>query len=257
VADTVDVAAGVYTALIATKDLGAAGHAQRIAVVEFETPAGDTLIVDTETVKGLKVVLAHKLAAGNGTDILDSISATGVVAHGVALDSDVELRPFLGGAAAVAFGATPTPVTAATLSHLIATRHGIPWMLGGHPNQITREFHITAAKTDADLLGAVAGTDKVVVTKLLVTVSKATTVNVGVRIGFAAATLPAAADAGTGAVGIVGSHAAIEPGFGFTTGDGSAPIGIGAAGEELRITSDAPTTGALRVVVTYFTVVES
>jgi hypothetical protein len=37
-------------------------------------------------------------------------------------------------------------------------------------------------------------------------------------------------------------------------GDGSGILGIGADNEDLRITNEVPTTGALRVTVSYYTI---
>jgi hypothetical protein len=215
---------------------------------DVKTPAGTSVMVDEATVKGVGVALADALTADG-----DSIGVSGDEAH----DAAITTHPVLIGMQGVNFGANPTAITAGRKARILGTREGIPFVLGGHPAQQTRELSITAAKTNADLLGAVDASHKIVVTKLTVTVSKAATVNVAVRIGFAAATLPAAADAGTGAAGIIGSHDGIAPGGGFTTGEGGAAIGIGAVDEELRITSGAPTNGVLRVVVTYHLIAES
>ena len=40
---------------------------------------------------------------------------------------------------------------------------------------------------------------------------------------------------------------------GFTVGDGSGILGVGADNEDLRITSGTPTTGSLDINISYFT----
>ena len=93
-----------------------------------------------------------------------------------------------------------------------------------------------------------------VVTKCTATVDNATTVDVGVRIGFGASTLPTEPTDGNSTTGIIMAHDGIAPGSGVVEGSGAGIIGIGGDGEELRITNEVPTTGSLKVVVTYYTV---
>jgi hypothetical protein len=44
------------------------------------------------------------------------------------------------------------------------------------------------------------------------------------------------------------------PGSGLSRGDGSGILGVGADGEDLRITAEAPTSGSASLVVSYYTV---
>jgi hypothetical protein len=173
------------------------------------------------------------------------------VAGNVAHDGADSGNPLKVGAKAVAHGANPTAVAAADRTDLYANRHGIAFGIGGHPNVIVKEFEFTSAQTDAALV-TVSGGTIIVVTQVSATASNANTVNVGVRIGFAAATLSAASSSGV--TGIVLSHPKLAAGSGVVEGNGAGIIGIGADGEDLRITSDAPTTGALRVLVRYYTI---
>lgn len=166
-------------------------------------------------------------------------------------DSSTLPRPVLRGAKAVAHGSNPTAVAADDLTHLHANRHGIPYSIGGHPNVITEEFHFTTAQTNAALVTVGVGT-KIVVTAIDATLDHATSVDVGVRVGFAVATLTAASSSGV--TGIVLSHPGLAAGSGLARGNGSGIIGVGADNEDLRITSEVPTDGALRVTVTYFTI---
>jgi hypothetical protein len=66
-----------------------------------------------------------------------------------------------------------------------------------------------------------------------------------VIIGFGATNTPTAA-------GVVAAHDGIPPGGGLNTGDGSGILGVGADGEDLRITST--TTGTISVVISYYTI---
>ncbi len=160
-------------------------------------------------------------------------------------------NPLKQGYRASSFGAAPTNVDAADRVDALASRQGIPFYLGGHPNIVSEEFNFTTAQTDAALITVSAGTI-IVVTGIDATVDNVTSVDVGVRIGFATATLTAVSTSGI--IGIVLSHPGIAPGSGIVKGSASGIIGIGDDNEDLRLTSEVPTSGALRIVVTYYTV---
>jgi hypothetical protein len=133
----------------------------------------------------------------------------------------------------------------------------LPFSVGGDPGVITRTAYISAAtgaQTDASIVGTIATGTRVVVTAIMVTVDSATTAagGVAVKLGFGASTLPA--DAAGGANGILLDHKGIAAGSGIVIGDGSGILGIGADGEELRLTCEAPTGGGLSVTISYFTV---
>ena len=106
------------------------------------------------------------------------------------------------------------------------------------------EVHFTSAQTDQAISPTIAATERLLVHGLYVSVGKDVTVNVALRIGFAAATLTAVS--GSGVAGILATHSALEPGAVFY----GLP-GLGAAGQELRFTCGAPTTGAIRVNYLY------
>jgi len=112
------------------------------------------------------------------------------------------------------------------------------------PAVVTLEAAYTTAQTDTAIVSATAP-DKVVVTSILVVVDNANTVDVGYRIGFGATATPTT-------TGVVSSHPGLAAGTGVQRGDGSGVLGVGAAGEDLRITSEVPTGGSLRVVVSYY-----
>ena len=172
--------------------------------------------------------------------LLGASMAAGDVAH----DGTDSGNPLKVGAKALAHGANPTAVAAGDRTDLYANRHGIPFVVGGHPNVIPHRVNYTAAQTDTAIITVSSGT-KIVVTRILATADNANTVDVAVRIGFGAATTP------TGA-GVLAAHPGIPAGAGFATGDGSGILGVGADGEDLRITSEVPTSGSIDVTISYY-----
>lgn len=175
-------------------------------------------------------------------DLAGNTMSVGNIAHdGVDAGNPVKV-----GAIAIAHGTNPTAVAAADRTNLYANRAGIPFVLGGHPNIITLEAAYTAAQTDVAIVTVGAGA-KIVVTAIAALCDNANTVDVGFRIGFAAATTPTT-------TGVVLTHPGVSPGSGYNRGDGSGILGVGADGEDLRITSEVPTTGSIRILVSYFTI---
>lgn len=150
------------------------------------------------------------------------------------------------GTFAVAHGANPTDVTAGDKVHNIANRAGVPFVIGGHPNVVTIAAAYTAASDDVAIITVSAGT-KIVVTQVQVTADNANTVDVGFYIGFGTANTPTT-------TGVVATHPGLAPGSGISRGDGSGILGIGGDGEDLRIDNEVPTTGSIRVLVSYYTI---
>lgn len=181
----------------------------------------------------------------------NDVFVDGSVAHD-SPDSDGG-GPVKVGNKAIAHGANPTAVAANDRTDWYANRHGVPFILGGHPNIITKEHHFTTANTNFALTTATAG-QKIVVTEVEATVGNATTVNVQCRVGFGTTTLAGTSTAG--ATGIILSHPNIAPGGGMVVGNGAGIVGIGADQEDLRVTSAVPTSGALRIGYKYF-IIES
>lgn len=159
--------------------------------------------------------------------------------------ADSLTAPIKLGARATSFSSTPvTAVGSDDRTNLYATRAGQLFTLGGSPHIVTLEANYTAAQTNVAVVTA-SGTEKIVVTQIQVLVSNATTVSPQCRVGFATATTPTT-------TGVVLTHPGISPGGGVSRGDGAGVLGAGALDEDLRITCDAPTSGALRVLVSYF-----
>lgn len=110
---------------------------------------------------------------------------------------------------------------------------------------VTIRANYTSAQTDTAIVTVSAGT-RIVVTRCSVLADHANTVDVQARIGFGTANTPTT-------TGVVFSHPGIAPGSGVVEGSGAGILGAGASNEDLRITSEAPTTGSIDVMVTYYT----
>jgi len=121
------------------------------------------------------------------------------------------------------------------------------------PSVLTRSNKVLAsdgAQTNAALVSTTS--NQIVLTRLSIACSHANSVDVAVKVGFAAATLGSSTLAGTD--GIVYESGAILAGGGITMGDGSGILAIGASGEDLRLTCGVPTGGAVDISYSYYTV---
>ena len=113
----------------------------------------------------------------------------------------------------------------------------------------SEEFHFTAAATNAPLI-TVDTSERIVITKCSAMVDNACSVDVGVRVALASATIAAVASGGVS--GVVLSHPGVAAGSGVVEEAGGASIGEGDSGDDVRLTSEVPTGGSLRVIVNYF-----
>jgi hypothetical protein len=233
---------------------------QRVTIATNDlVPVSDnsgSLTVDAPLATPVNVQIGNAtLAAGvideTGSGAVDALAVGGGTAHD-AVDSG---NPQKMGAKAVSHGSNPAAVAAADRTNLYANVAGIPFYLGGHPNIISAEYYTTGAQTDDNILPTIAGGTIYVITGITVIASAANTVQVSVRIGFGASTVPAQGASGADAVAkVILSHPNIPAGSGFVKGNSGGIVGIGGDGEELRITCSAPTTGSLIVQVDYFTI---
>lgn len=172
-------------------------------------------------------------------------STGGQYVHGgIAHDAADSGNPIKMGGKAVAHS-TPTAVAAGDRTDWYFNRHGIPFVIGGHPNVVTLEAAYTAAQTNTAIITISTGSI-IVVTASEVTADNANTNDTGFRVGFGTASTPTT-------TGVVSSHPGVAAGGGVVKGNGSAIIGKGADNEDYRITSEDP-GGALRVVTTYYTI---
>jgi hypothetical protein len=147
---------------------------------------------------------------------------------------------------AIAHGSSPTAVAADDRTDAYANRHGVPFVLGGHPNIVTLRANYTAAQSNTAIIDN-ATSNKIVVTRISALCDNANTVDVAVLIGFGTVSTPTTA-------GVLLSHPGIAPGSGVVEGNGSGILGVGGSDADLRITSEVPTGGSLDVVVSYFTI---
>lgn len=209
------------------------------------TPTG-TQDVNLKQVNGQTVDVGTG-AAGTGTQrVTTSTDSTVQVVGNVAHDGIDSGNPVKVGNKAIAFGANPTAVASGDRTDAYANVAGIQFVLGGHPNIITFEAAYTSAQTDASIVTISTG-NKIVVTEVEALCDNANTVNVGVRVGFGTASTPTT-------TGVVLTHPGIAPGSGVVRGNGSGILGVGADNEDLRVTSQVPTGGSLRILVSYFTI---
>lgn len=147
------------------------------------------------------------------------------------------------GGSVVAYGSNPDEADAADAAVFLMNRHRMQHVSLGHPNLITFEAAYTAAQTNTAIVSVSTGT-KIVVVGLSVTADNANTVDVGYRIGFATATTPTTTD-------VIQSHPGLSAGSGQVDDVLWLP---GGDDEDVRITSEVPTTGSIRVVLRYFTI---
>lgn len=152
----------------------------------------------------------------------------------------------IAGAVAVAHGSNPDAADALDAVATITNRHRVPFSIGGHPNIVSlKHTTITTAVTDAAII-TVSGGTKIVVTGITATLDNASTVFPTLLVGFGAANTPTT-------TGVILAHGGVPAGGGVNRGDGSGIIGIGADGEDLRVTTTGNATGnGLQIVVTYF-----
>jgi hypothetical protein len=198
------------------------------------------------TTSGFGYVRARVSAYTSGTVVITAVASART--SGVFLN--FPLPPSAG--LAVAHGANPTAVAAGLRNDLLSNRAGVPFHIGGHPNIVTYGMSITTAVTNA-IIGPTVGLGaKFVATGLTVTADNANTVFPSVVIGFGTASAPAFA--GTpGTAKILGGHPGVPAGGGFSRGDGSGMLGVGADDEEVRITTVGTVTG-LYVVLQGYTI---
>jgi hypothetical protein len=256
-ADGVAITAGAGTTIL-TDDTGAGGHAQ-VVKLAISTDGSGTLI-PADATNGIDVDVTR--VSGNVTVVNGGTFATQV--DGAALtalqliDDPVfaddaaytvgTSKVMMAGVLAVAHGSNPDAADALDAGAPIANRHRVPFMIGGHPNVLTlKHTTITTAVTDAAIVTISTGS-KIVVTRLTVTLDSASTVFPSVIIGFGTASTPTT-------TGVLASHGGVPAGGGFTIGDGSGIIGVGADNEDLRVTTVGNATGnGMQITVSYYTI---
>jgi hypothetical protein len=228
---TADAGAGTFT-------VDGSGVTQPISAVSLPLPTG-------AATAAAQLPDGHNVTVDNAT-----IAMVGNVADDAA-DSG---NPVKIGFKAREFNSDPDTMTANNdRVDAIATAQGIQFVLGGHPNPITREYMTTAAQTNDEIIATVAAGSQIVITQIDATVDNSTSVDVQVRIGFGATgTVPTEPTSGNTVDGMVLSHPGIAGGSGISKGNGGGILAVGGDGLELGITNSVPTGGKLTVVVTYY-----
>lgn len=158
---------------------------------------------------------------------------------------------------AVSHGVNPSGSNINQASYQLMNCHHIPFMIGGHPNIITRTAYISdsdGAQTNVSIVGTIASGTKLVLTSLNINADGANTSSggVAVKLGFGSSTIPA--DSASGANKIIFDHKGINAGSSVVIGNGNGIIGIGGDGEELRLTCEDPTSGGISVTINYYTI---
>lgn len=155
-------------------------------------------------------------------------------------------NPVKVGRVAVSHGTNPAAVSSSQRTNTYANVHGIPFVIGGHPNVQCIRQNFTSSALNNKLVSISAGS-KLVVTRVAALLDKGCSVNVSVVVGFGSSSTPTT-------TGVVGSHPNIDPGGGFTAGDGSGILGVGGDGQSLFVTCSPPTGGSLDVLASYYQV---
>lgn len=201
---------------------------------------------------------AIKNAAGStinaATDELGDGSFAPKICGTVDHDAADASPPVKVGHVAIAHGTNPTAVAAADRTNWYSNRAGVPFVIGGHPNIVTKGHLIAdgdGAQTDMALIGSISSGTKIVLTRLSAVCDNANSGDCAITIGFGATNTPVPDLDGTVGVVVNGSF---DGGAGITIGDGSGMIAIGGDGEELRITCSDPVAGNIRVSYSYYTI---
>lgn len=153
-------------------------------------------------------------------------------------------KVMMAGAQAVAHSSAPDAADALDAVTTITNRHRVQFVIGGHPNILTlKHTTITTAVTDAAIVTQGSG-GKIVVTRITCTLDAASTVFPSVIIGFGPTNTPTT-------TGVLVSHGGVMGGF--TVGDGSGMLGVGADGDDLRVTTVGnATSNGLQITVSYY-----
>ena len=122
------------------------------------------------------------------------------------------------------------------------------YVIPHHPLPLQVEWVSAGAQTDYLFIPAPGAGIRTAITMLSAVLSADATVNVRVRIGFGATTIPLE----SGSTANVPLNHQLTPGGGIVLGNGSGIIAIGAANTPLRITMTVATGGKVVVGATYY-----
>jgi hypothetical protein len=260
-ADNVAITAGSGTT-IATDDVSAV-HFQRVKLVDGTLDS--TAAIPGDATNGLYVNVKASVsqAVTNAGTFVTQENGSALTALQL-LDDTVfaddaaftvgTSKLSMAGVLAVAHGSNPDAADALDAGAPIANRHRVPFVIGGHPNPVMYGMSITTGATNAIVGPTISSGTKLVVTGITVTLDNASTVFPSVVIGFGTASTPAFATT-PGTSKVIAGHGGVPAGGGFSRGDGSGMIGVGADDEELRITTVGTAGGnGLYVLLTGYTI---
>lgn len=244
-ADNVTLNPGTGGAVVSTEEVttlnGGAVSAQQVQRIIPAVRTADGTAVDVVSTAPLPMTL---YGSGGNQVIVSSVGGMevdGSIAH----DAVEGGNPVSNGLTAVAHGTAPTAVAAGDRTRWNGNRHGIAFVIGGHPDVKTVAYNWFSTQTNVAIVSATAG-QRIIVTAFTVTLSNGHTPSstFAVTLGFGASATPTT-------TGVIGVHSSVPAGGGFSRGDGSGIIGIGGDGEDLRLTANS-TTAAADLVVTYY-----
>lgn len=225
----------------------------RVTIATDQAQLSNKLLVTPDLPTGASTAAKQPALGTAGTASADVISVQGIASMtalqtggNIAHDGVDAGNPHKIGGRAIAHGTNPTAVAAADRTDWLFNRAGVPFVIGGHPNVATIAAAYTSGQTDVAVITVGAGA-KIVVTAIEVICANANTVDTAVYVGFGTANTPTTA-------GVVLTHPGIAAGSGVAIGNGAGMIAVGADNEDLRITCGAPTTGSIRIRVSYYTI---
>ena len=134
----------------------------------------------------------------------------------------------------------------------ISTPQGIQYVLGGHPNLVSREYMTTGVQTTDPIIDSISAGSQIIIVGIKVTVSAAGSTTPAVRLGFGTSAPPTEPTTGNTVDGVVLSHPGLAAGSGVVMGYAGGIVAEGGDGEELRIANDVPTGGQITVGVLYY-----
>lgn len=210
-----------------------------LATAANQLPDGHNVTIDNAT--GASAVNiqdgGNSITVDGTVSVTDGLNIEGDVSH----DSADSGNPVKVGLKAIDHGTNPTEVASADRTDWYANNAGIPFVIPGHPNVVTFRATYTASQSNTAI---VSTSEKIVVTRVSATCDNANTNDTQCRIGFGTASTPTT-------TGVLLSHPGIAAGSGVVEGSGAGMLGVGAAGEDIRITCEDP-GGTIDVVVTYY-----
>lgn len=254
--DAAGTGAGPYfqridTSGIVAHDVAAASYYPLLVGGYASAAAPAAVSADGDAVQGwflrngaqcIQITASGAIIPGDATNGL-KVQAAGDIAHG----SSDSGNPVKQGRVAVAHGSDPIAVAAGQRTNVYANAAGIPFVIGGHPNIKTLRLNFTTAQTNTAVIAGVGGT-RIVITAFIFTLDNTSTTFPSVILGFGTTTTPTTTQ-------VMGAHGGLPTGGGFSRGDGSGILGVGAVGDALLLTTVGTAGGnGVNLVVTYYTI---